>query len=460
MTRAGHLWILALALLPIAGAPLLALPAYRRFSLPCRAVLSAGVGAVVLSVSMTFLSLLGWRWAVWNLAVTAGAILLGLRALAGGSPTGPIHRPAPSGNGRFIRRVSWAIVLVAAASSFVAAATSAATSADLVLHWATKGQQFAAARTLDVAFLRNPFLSYINVSYPPLVPNVYALAGMVAGRFSWAGATLTFPILLLAMAIALPSAVEADPAPRASLPAAALLAATLASAGPILQVAGNGDMALLFFEVLSLALLVGPARFEPAIQSLAGVLIAGAATSKVEGLVFAAAAVARFLVVNRRSLRWAPASARLGGPAAVALGLWFVFGLRFRLFHFYQGFGPLLEIHWDRLGPVLAAMARSLFAVDLGLPFLLPLAVLLVVRPRFAGGWIPAAVAIGSVLFLVFTYLHGGADPTEWIGWTASRVLLCVPALFIVSSASRQAEAEGSPAFESQTREGTRPPSP
>lgn len=446
LIREGHLWILALALLPAAGAPFLALPAFRTYSLPCRVILAAAVGAVLLSVSMTFLGLAGWQWHVWNLAGTVAVLLAAMVFLAGSGAPRAVPSGRPAEIRPLLRFASRAILLVAVAAAFVSAATSAATSADLVLHWGTKAQEFAAAKTYDVTFLKNPFLAYINVAYPPLVPNIYALATMVAGRLSWGAATLTFPLIVLAMSLALPSAAEADPRPGRTLPAAALLAAILASAGPILQVAGNGDMALLFFEVIALALLISPARYEPPVQLLAGVLLAGAATSKVEGLVFMGSAVALFLLVHRRRVPWIRTALRTAGPAVLALGLWFLYGAHHRLFSFYQGFGPLLEIHWERIGLVLAAMAQSVFRIDFAIPFALPLVILLVVPPRSAAGWIPTAVGAGTALFLVFNYLHGGADPTEWIGWTASRVLLALPALFLLSSMSRQLDASpGSP---------------
>ena len=456
MIGGGFAWILAMGLLPLLGAPMISRRPFRRLSIPCRVVLAGGAGAVVLSTAMTAVALLGLRWRLWELFLATGSLswLLGALAARGAAP--PSARTGvpeePSSVSVWLSRV---LILVAVGCSFVVAATSAATSADLVLVWGLKGQRFATAGTFDAGLLGNPFLSHVTAAYPPLVPNVYAFASLLAGRFSWGAATLTFPMLVLAIALALPSALEGRRRPRQTLPAVAILIAVVGATGRPLLIAGNADMPLIFFEVLSLAILVSPARSERPFQILAGVLIAGAATAKVEGLIFAVASICLILFVNRGRPPRIATAARISVPTILALGAWFGFGFRSGLFHGYRGFGPLLEIHWNRLGLVLTAVARQLFAVDYALPFVLPVLLLFIVRPARAGGWIPAATSFAGALFLVFNYLHGAADPTEWIGWSAGRVLLTGPVLAVLSMASREVDRETA---EAHAPENTIPP--
>jgi hypothetical protein len=441
LISAGAVWLGALILLPVAGAIPISHPAFRRFSAIGRVAVAGGVGGVVVGTAMTLCAVLGWRWSL----LSVGAIAAALGTLArvcvprrDGTSLIPktLLTPTLSRRERGIAIVSRVVIGCAIAAAFVSAASSAATSADLVLLWGPKAQQFAATRTIDAAYLGNPALEYMNTAYPPLVTNLYALGSMLAGRFSWGGAMLTFPILLLALAAALPSALELRRLPRVSLPWCALAVAVLASAGAKLQVAGNGDMALLFFEATLLALLIGPARLDPALQFLAGLLFAGAATAKVEGLPFTLAAGALFIVANRRNTRMLPTAIRLWTAPAFSLGLWFLYGAERRLFAGYRGFGPVLQIFWERLASVLVAIGKALGDVHHALPFLLPAVLFLLVAPKTLSGWVPAAVGAVLALFLLFNYLHG-PDPTEWIGWSAGRVLLPLPVFLTLSSASR-----------------------
>ena len=68
-------------------------------------------------------------------------------------------------------------------AALLATLGGAATSVDLVFFWGAKAQQFAAARGIDLEFLRNPAHQYMHPYYPPLVSNVFAFATMAAGRF-------------------------------------------------------------------------------------------------------------------------------------------------------------------------------------------------------------------------------------------------------------------------------------
>src|SRR5512141_1447064 len=78
--RAGHLWLLSFLVYPIVGAPLLKARTFRTFGLPTRAVLSGGVGMVLVSWTMTIFALLRLRWGP-ILVLVAAAVAFALRLL-------------------------------------------------------------------------------------------------------------------------------------------------------------------------------------------------------------------------------------------------------------------------------------------------------------------------------------------------------------------------------------------
>lgn len=449
----GALWLAALCLLPLCGLPLLSHAAFRGFSIPARIALSGAVGAVLLSAAMTGAVLVGARWNETALAVTAFLLAVGLRLLIRGEAPGAPQAP-PGGD----RRSAVAHVLSAAAVACAALAawTGSASSPDLVFFWGAKAQQFAAAKTIDVPFLENVFHRYMHVYYPPLVTNLYAFATMLAGRFAWTAAVLTFPLLLAALAAALPSLLGGR-LPRASAASfSGLAVAAIAYAGIETDVGGNGEMPLLLFETLAAALLVSPRAREAGVQLLAGLLLAGAVTAKVEGLPFAAAAVALFLALGVERGRRHAAAARLVLPPAVCLGAWFAFGATRRLFFGYAGEGRLLDLHAARIVSVVRLIAKALFAAGWGLPWLVPLAVLLAAAASVGlrrAVWIPLGTAAALAGFFVFTYLHREEDPALWISWSAARIFIATAALLVIAAAcARETPASGSPSPDTRAR--------
>jgi hypothetical protein len=291
-------------------------------SVPGRLAVSAGAGWFLASVTMTAGSILGIRWNEWWIAAVAALAAFGLaRGLAQGRPIAAA-RPRPSA----VRAVALTLSWFAVAICVLAVVAGAATSVDLILFWGPKGQAFGAARGFDAAFLRNPDLRYLHASYPPLVPSVYALATMVTGRFSWIGATATFPLILAALAAALPSVLRLSTTADRAAATSAVIVCGIALLGNEADIAGNGEMPLLFFETLAAAVLIAPAATAPSMQLLAGMLLGGAVSTKVEGLPFAVALAAVFLAARRRQLVLWSAATRLTVPTALALGLWFLFG--------------------------------------------------------------------------------------------------------------------------------------
>jgi hypothetical protein len=430
--RPGYLWLLSFCSLPLAGWPLLAHKGYRQISFICRASLAAATGAVLTSFWMTAAALLGiaWRplWLFLLAVLTAFFLRLTLRRE---------ERVAESSAGNLSRRVPEKISALllggSLAVAFVSVASAAATSIDLLLFWGPKAQAFAAVRTIDAGFLSDPSLHYLHVSYPPLVTNLYAFATMVAGRFPWGAATLTFPLLLAMLALALPGILRSVAPAGTAWAASALIIAAFGFLGNDLDVAGNAEPFLWLFETLSMAVFLGAWGSTRSGQLLAGLLLAGAATAKVEGLVFIFAALVLFLLF-RRDARSFSAAALLMLPTVFSLGCWFAFGAAHHSFIGYEGYGRLTEVRWERLPIVLAAIGKEFWVHGFALPFLLPLLALLIPlgRPRLA--FLPLGTAFSLSAFFVFTYLHGETDPTEWIGWSAIRIFSPVLALLALSS--------------------------
>jgi len=114
------------------------------------------------------------------------------------------------------------------------------------------------------------------------VTNLYALGTIVAGRFPWGAATLTFPLLLALLSLGLPGVLRRAAPRRLARACSALLVSSLGFCGGAFDVAGNGEPFLWIFESLAIAVLVGSEAVRLERQLLAGLLLAGAATAKVE----------------------------------------------------------------------------------------------------------------------------------------------------------------------------------
>jgi hypothetical protein len=446
--KAGYLWLLSFLVFPIVGAPFLKSRAFRVFGLPARAVLSAGVGAVLLSWTMTLFALLRLRWGPLLLLVAA-AVALALSLLLDGrdGPRLPGVCPSPPGKGdggegtdRATKLIAFSVTALSVFGAFLATRAGRSTSPDLLLFWGPKAQQFAAARTIDADFLSAPYMQYLHVYYPPLVTNVFAFPAMIAGRFPWGAAAQTFPFLLAATAIGLAGVLRTSSTlPRAAA-TAALATSAIALVGIYASVAGNAEPFLLFFEILGLAMLVTPVARSTAGKLLAGLLLAGAATSKVEGLVFVGAAGVLFALIERDAARpLARTLLALFAPTIVALGTWFVFGEVRHLFSGYHGYGSVLSMRFGTLPMIFSDVAAALWKSGYALPWLVPLAVLLLVPGRYRRALLPIATALAIAGFLLFTYLTTEAVPRLLIAWSAARVLSPVSALFALASGVRDA---------------------
>jgi hypothetical protein len=431
------MWLASFIAFPIVGFPILKHPIFRGFGLACRIVLAGGVGMVIVSWTMTAFALATARWgpAVLLVSVGVAAVLrLALNAVHDTIPS-PRAREKGQGEGRATILLPLAITAIAILAALAATAAARSTSPDLLLFWGPKAERFAAARTIDVSFLSAPFLDYLHVYYPPLVTNVFAFGATIAGRFPWGAATLTFPLLLAATAVGLAGVLRTDAPHSAAHSTTALAVSALSLLGIHASVAGNAETFLLFFEAMALAVLLTPIAKSGAGQLLAGLLLAGAAAAKVEGLAFAGAAVFFFLLVEpaaRRSV--AGTLLRLLGPAALSIGTWLAFGALRRLFYGYQSYGRLFDVHWGHLDEVLSGFAAAFWSAGYALPFAVPLAVLLATRGKARSALIPIGVGVVLAGFFTFTYLHSETDPRVWIEWSAARVFSPLTALLALAA--------------------------
>ena len=443
----GLLWLASLLLVGLSGLPLLLHRAFAGYPLSTRLVLAGASGAALVSFAMTAAVLLGIPWNVPGL-VAAGAVLAaGLRLFLKPALVFAADAPRPPEPGESPRVLAAAALsLIAVGAALGATFAGAATSPDLLFFWGPKAQQFALARTFDAAFMRDEFHQHMHAYYPPLVTNLGAFASMVAGRMSWTGATLTFPLLLVFLAAGLPGAL-ADRLGRAHAAAiAALTIAVISCLGVEADIAGNGEMPLLLFETLAIALLISDAAAEPPTQLIAGILLAGAAATKVEGLPFTISAAALFFLARPRASRpfW-PAAGRLILPAAVMLSAWFAFGASRRIFFGYSGYGTLFDLHLDHARVVLAAVGRSLSAAGHALPWLVPLGCVLAALPLTRRWILPVGTAATLTAFFLFTYIHRPEDPSLWISWSAARIFSPV-AMLLALAASLGSRGEPRPA--------------
>jgi hypothetical protein len=437
----GLLWLASLLLVALPGAPVLTHRAFARVPASGRVVLAGAAGAALTSFAMTVFALCGVPWSLP--AVIGFALLLGflLRPAlgTGGVETRTAHPDAARG----VVVAASAVSIVAVAAAFLATLAGAASSPDLLFFWGPKAQRFAVAHTVDAGYLAEPALRYMHPYYPPLVTNLYALASMAAGRLSWTAATLLFPTLLAALAIGLPGILRTLPGARPAVAAAtsALVIAALAYIGMEADVGGNAEMPLLVFETLAVAVLLSPLASTAAGQLLAGILLAGAATAKVEGLPFALTAIAVFLWARRRDVRPVSGLLRLAGPLAASLLAWFAYGEKTRLFHGYSGEGALLAPHPEHLAAAVRAIAASLASTGHALPWLIPLACLLAVASRLGrDAAVPLVTAAGLAAFLLFTYLDRPGDPSQWIAWSAPRVFSPLPMLFALAATTARGD--------------------
>ncbi|MGH2785194.1 MAG: ArnT family glycosyltransferase [Actinomycetota bacterium] len=284
--------------------------------------------------------------------------------------------------------------------------------------WSLKAKAIASTGDFSSPIFTDAEYEYSHRDYPPLLPAWQALSYRISGDLT-VGHPTQFQLAWLWTCAGL--AVVGLAGRRRSLAGFALFAWLLAPQVVEEAVSGYADVPMALFLIVGMVALL---RSEELGVAVGAILVAAAAVTKAEGLVFAVAAIVPFLVVARYRLRAMVAAAAI----ILAFGPWFAFT---------QSHGltgdvtrpPLEAGHIDperdpveRVPTVLEGLGRyGIKPTDWGI--LGPVAILAIGLSRFRP--IPLiAAALLSVVAWVVVYL---GTPFE-VGWhlstSADRVLI------------------------------------
>jgi hypothetical protein len=416
-------WLLGFASASLFGLALWRLRGVAALDLGARIAVAFAGGAVFTAALMFLFSVAGIEWSRVTIGVPLTAVAVAaLWWRRGGINPSASEGAGGNGSGRTFGVVLAVILLI----TLYGIATARETCGDLLYFWGPKAQAFAAAGKLDAQFLGWQHHYLMHPDYPPLMPLIEAWASIVAHRFSWWGALLTMPLLLLLAALALRGFARGRLGPARAGWFAMLLAALLAHTFAVGMVAGGGDPLLVFFETVAVAALTfDDSRDTHLVAALA---LAGAAWTKVEGAAFVVVVLLAYAIA-RRCLR---PLLLLAAPAALLLGAWIAF---IRYEHLVDQYGRAGEkLHLQLLGGVLTQIARYVDYKSWYLPWVAVLAPL-----AFGRNWLRAAfpllVAGGTFASAVYFYLHN-PDPWWWISSSAERVFLTPLACLAVAAAA------------------------
>ncbi len=449
--RTGAIYLLAHALVAVLGLPVLWMREVRGWSLPARAAAAFAIGAIVLAVESTLSTMLG---AAWNPSIVLApplllAVLVARNARAKGEMICPAFRP---GTGA----AAFGILAGGAAVGHLALslATARATSNDFLLFWGVKAVHFADMKSVDPGLLRHPWFTHGQPFYPPLVPTLDAWGVLAAGHMPWRTAPLVTLLWFAAAAVMVLQIQRSRLGDRnATLVCAFWMAAV--SASLVNSYSGaNAEAPLLLYETTAGMLLLTE-RPNPGVgrRWLAGLFLAGAVLTKVEGTLGSAflivGTVLRDVVVAERRPRWRETAGLVIPPLCAGL-LWWGFLRRFGIPSNYSAKGRLTEVHWSRLGELMGPLLESLNAGSWWLAWILPtLLILAAARRRCYAEALPGIVtATGLLAFFVFIYLHETTSQALRISWEIPRI--SQPALSLLIAVAALCYPPGRPRPESQ----------
>jgi hypothetical protein len=412
-----------LGLLGLLGGRLAAGLAAPRDGALYRATLYVLGGAVVLHLLLTLLDFAGIPWHPLLLVILMAALyVLGRRFL----PRGPARMGSRPGFG-------WGdgVALFVLAAFTLLALSHWTTFSDFVFHWGIKGRRFYLARGTDYTYLARRWNWVIHPDYPNLLPEVYAVTALLAGRFDLSAMMLeasAFFALLLAAAREGLRQGGAGPFTRQAGLAIVACAAGAYGIGGLIVGGADGLIAL------ALAAAVPPLLRPPdrAGDFQIGAAAAFAAAAKMEGVPLAA-----FLVLAQWGRRaWGErrlavgAALRAGLPVAAVVLPWLY---RLRHHHLFQAMnsGPFTP---SRAPKILAATLEALqFSSWHGLLWTMLLPALLLCNRRAR----PFAVAATlQILFLFYNYFTSisAAEPRYFILSNFARLgFQLIPASLVVA---------------------------
>jgi hypothetical protein len=391
------------------------------------------------------LDLAGVRWT--RAALAGGWLLPAAAATAVAGWRARRARAAPAvapGDGAAPGGLGWGDLVAAAAVAVYAALawTRWIAIPDFVYHWGIKGRRYHLAGGIDWAFLTDPLGLAQHPDYPNLLPDLYAAAAVVAGRFDERAQMLWSAALF---ALLLPAARETwrrlETAAGARRIGIVAVAAAAAMFGIGYRLAGGGEWNLAVALAVALPPLVAPrggsggSRGEVLADDLRlGFAASFAAGSKLEGAALAAILIALHLWRRLRAggggdLLRAALPAAL--PALLVTAPWLAANLHHGLFEpTHPG-----ALDPSRAAAVLPALAAALATREWhGLAWLLPLLLpLLAWSPRTR----PVALACGLQLgFYLWVYLASPLEPRFYVLSSFPRLLFHVlPAVLIATVA-------------------------
>jgi hypothetical protein len=245
-------------------------------------VLYTLAGWVGLHLLLTALGLvrLPWRPLV-VLAALAVAAALAWRWLP--APADRTRLPSDLGWGEWLAVAALAVFAVCALSCWIA-------TPDFVYHWGLKGHRFYLAAGVDYRYLGASWNWAVHPDYPNLLPELFAVSSLAAGRFDepammlWSAAA--FALLLAALRETLRRTGTSRFASQAALAGVALALAAYGIGG---LSAGGADWLIALALAAALPPLLSPVDRRGAAQI--GLAAAFAAASKVEGVPLAVSLV-------------------------------------------------------------------------------------------------------------------------------------------------------------------------
>lgn len=396
-----------------------------------------GLAAGLLTLHLLLLLFHGLRirWSFFSIAPVVGLALVAAWGLSREA------RPT-SKSGRESGSPGWgdAVAALAVLLFAVTAWTLRATHPDLVYHWGIKAKKLLLAGGLDLVYLGHPWNHFVHPDYPTLIPELYAVTSLPAGRFSEPVSLLWSVVFFAGMLLALREALACHLARVWSQIGLALLALGLSAFAIGQRLAGGADLALAFAFALALPVLLRPPESEntPSDDLALGLAAGLAAAVKLEGVLLAAGLVGTHLVrrLVQKRLGWA-VCVRAGLPSLLVVGPWLAICLRHGLFQSANS-GPFEIERWPT---VLAALGEALAVRPWhGLSHLILATPLLLVFRRTRP---LAVVVLIQLAFYLWNFFTQVADPEVLIQSSAPRLLLpLVPAvvvgLLVVSTGAAQ----------------------
>jgi hypothetical protein len=443
MTTVLYLGVSSLLLAFFGAGPARALLARHGAPVAAIAGLSYGIGALLLTLEALVFSALGVPWTVAGLSAPLLVLSVWLiwRTENGLSPS-PLSSPAA--RSRLPRAMAGAVVvgLLAAGVLAVGLLNSSADSVDFVLFYGVKALLFAKARAIPPWLLSHSLFAHAAPRYPPLMPLVESWGVLLAGELPWRFRPLISLVWYVAAVAAIGSRLRRRLGAHFGGAAAAYWASALALSLAFSYSGGNGEAPLVYFLSIAGAWLLtespGESRLLPAC------LLAGAALTKQEGLLAALALAAGTAVrdaVQRRPRAFARGALAAGLPVAAVL-VWFGWEWISGLPVGYTPPAPVSQLDLRLLPEIAPDVFRNLDAGTRGLSWVLPIALLLFVRPRQGRlALLPAAAAAAAIgAALLATYLSPvSIGRFDLIGRTMPRACQPVLSLLILAAAVRVA---------------------